>query len=218
MKPLIAVVSGIVLFVSALVILVPTPADAGGAACAAAADQKGISNAPKGYEDVKQMIFFAVLEGMYRDGVSTEIATLLTSIDPESNMTRYFVYGCPLCMPAYDAIQVYKGRAPLSDKMKTDTFGDGLSEVIREQLAIDDPQVRVETFQALILDWVKQYQERRRLTPEEAQQWRRHLDGMREKGNALLAQYLKSGGATAKTYAGWEKCPACEGSNGAMNP
>ena len=215
MKPLYAVLAGIAAFASALVIFVPTPADAGGLACAKRAE---ISNAPKGYEDVKQMIFFAVMEGLYRDGVSTETAELLIGKSEKAKGRRYFVYACPLCMPAENAIRTYAVRADFRTKDHRDTFGDGLPEATRDLLASEEPMVRVNALQELILKWVQTYQERRRLTPEEAAEWRIHLDGMREKGNAMLENYLKMGGKSAREYEGWEKCPACEGSNGAMNP
>ena len=58
----------------------------------------------------EQMILFAVLEGLYRDGVSTEAAASIAALDQESGIPLNFVYNCPLCMPALDAFRVYLER------------------------------------------------------------------------------------------------------------
>src|SRR5262245_60918988 len=46
-----------------------------------------------------QTVFFAVLEGLYRDGVSTEVVELALAGDPATRQWDLFVYACPLCTP-----------------------------------------------------------------------------------------------------------------------
>ncbi len=213
MKPILLICC-IVLAASAVVIGVP-PAAA--ELTVAGGETVHAPRLPKNHEEVRQAIFFAVLEGLYNDGVDTETAKLLSAVDKETGAPRYFVYSCPICMPALDAVRLYAGRPGFyGSKSGKDTFGKGLSEVTRAQLAMDDPQVRIATFQALILGWMHEYMENMRLTPDEHEHWARWLSDLREKGNARLEQYLEEGGPYAEVYRGWEKCPACEGSNGAM--
>ncbi|HEX6813984.1 MAG TPA: hypothetical protein VF384_20340 [Planctomycetota bacterium] len=42
-------------------------------------------------------IFFAVLEGLYGEGVASDDVDLLLRRDPATNGFAYFVPGCPLC-------------------------------------------------------------------------------------------------------------------------
>src|SRR5947207_11898373 len=57
-----------------------------------------------------QLVFFAVLEGLYRDGVSNDDVDRIIppgkngkdTFDPE-----HFVYACPLCHPAFEAFRLY---------------------------------------------------------------------------------------------------------------
>src|SRR6266496_3203022 len=60
-----------------------------------------------------QLVFFAVLEGLYRDGLSNETVDLI--IPPGENgkgrfEPEHFVYTCPLCHPAYEAFKLYRQR------------------------------------------------------------------------------------------------------------
>lgn len=189
----------------------------GGPECAAGAGQPA-SLSPKGADDVEQAIFFAVLEGLYRDGVDTETARRLTSTDDRTGAPRYFIQSCPLCMPAYNALLVYAARPNFSgDKQGRTTFGPGLSAEIRAGLASAEHRARLDAFQSLITAWTADYLGRMRLTPEEHSVWKQWIGDMREKGNAILQSYLEQGGPYAEAYRGWKQCAVCEGSNaGAM--
>src|SRR2546429_752891 len=60
-----------------------------------------------------QLVFFAVLEGLYRDGVSNDTVDLI--IPPGANGAarfepEHFVYACPLCHPAFEAFSLYRHR------------------------------------------------------------------------------------------------------------
>jgi len=193
------------------------PASPGGPECAAAADSTA-SRAPKGPADVEQAIFFAVLEGLYRDGVDTETATMLTATDPKSGAPLWFIQSCPLCMPALNAVRVYAARpAFVGDKQGRTTFGPGLSAEIRAGLASPELRTRLDAFQGLIAAWIATHLDRMRLAPVEHAVWRQWIGDMREKGNSILESYLEQGGPYAEAYRGWKKCAVCEGSNaGAM--
>jgi len=189
----------------------------GGPECRAAAEQAA-SRAPKRADDVEQAIFFAVIEGLYRDGVDTETAKLLASTDEKTGAPRFVIQSCPLCMPAFNAIRVYAARPEFSgDKQGRTTFGPGLAAEVRAGLASPELRTRLDTFQGLISAWTSSHLDRMRLTPEEQKVWQQWIGDLREKGNAILESYLEQGGPYAEAYRGWKQCAVCEGSNaGAM--
>ena len=57
--------------------------------------------------EFRQFIFFAVVEGLYEDGVSSETVDLII---PYNDFYEHFIYGCSMCMPTYDALTLYRGR------------------------------------------------------------------------------------------------------------
>src|SRR5215475_5620678 len=60
-----------------------------------------------------QLVFFAVLEGLYRDGVTnTDVDLIIPSGDDGKSKfdLEHFVYACPLCHPAYEAFRLYRHR------------------------------------------------------------------------------------------------------------
>ena len=81
--------------------------------------------------DLQPMVFFAVLEGLYVDGVSNEAVDVLLRREDRGNGAEqymHFIYGCPICLPAQDALRVYRQRVPLSYKGSPDTLGEGLPD------------------------------------------------------------------------------------------
>ncbi|HEU4420465.1 MAG TPA: hypothetical protein VFT55_16125, partial [Planctomycetota bacterium] len=82
---------------------------------------------PPGRPGGPATIFYAVLEGLYDEGVSTEDVDILLHQDPATRQYSYFVAGCPLCTPAIDALQLYRGRPKFYGRKEAcDTFGTGL--------------------------------------------------------------------------------------------
>ena len=70
-----------------------------------------------------KFVYFAVLEGLYEEGLSD---AMVASILGEG-MTDHFVYGCPVCIPAYQAILLYKDRPGfVNRKRPARDFGSGL--------------------------------------------------------------------------------------------
>src|SRR5687767_454721 len=99
---------------------------------------------PPGRPGAPGTIFYAVLEGLYDEGVATEDVEILLHQDPATKQFSYFVHGCPLCMPAIDALQLYRGRPKFyGHKEESDTFGTGLPAKEREALRGDDVPARL---------------------------------------------------------------------------
>jgi hypothetical protein len=160
---------------------------------------------------VDQLMFFAVLEGLYTDGVSTEAVNLIVSFDPgtgQANMHEHFVGGCPLCTPAFDAFILYRSRQQFyGRKDSKDTFGGGLDGSVLKKLQSAKQADRLEAIQGLIDRWVRQRLDSMRLSPEERAEWTRQIEAGREQG----MRGLKGDPA----HAGWKGCAICDGAAGA---
>ena len=62
------------------------------------------------FDQTYQFIFFATLEGLYRDGVSGADVDALLATKGKDGGYLNFIYTCPICMPVAAAIVTYKGR------------------------------------------------------------------------------------------------------------
>src|SRR5262245_66503155 len=65
----------------------------------------------EGFDPVHRTIFYAVLEGLYEDGVSNGLVKLMLEKDPKTGNFLHLVYSCPICDPVLDALHVYESRA-----------------------------------------------------------------------------------------------------------
>lgn len=152
-----------------------------------------ISSASKSWPEtrVSQLVFFAVLEGLYRDGVTDSDVDLI--IPPgDGDKPRFesevFVYACPLCHPAFEAFRLYRQRDQIFGlKGKLDTFGTGLDEAIRMRLRSSNADERRQAIEGLISRWVSQRLEMMRLTKAE----REEITGEIEKGRKQGMSGLK---------------------------
>ena len=170
-------------------------------------------------ESVRDLVFFAVLEGLYRDGVSNESVDIILAREEVDEGERYthFIYGCPLCQPALNAFLVYRQRpAFYAWKGLADTFGPGLPDGERAGLGSPDMATRLEVLNVLIERWVKARLDRSRPTAEERETWSRQLEASRKKGMAILQESQQAG--LAGSYAGMKGCAVCDAANEACEP
>src|SRR4029077_3675969 len=81
-----------------------------------------------------QLVFFAVLEGLYRDGVANSDVDLIIPPGPNGQPRfdpEHFVYACPLCHPAFEAFRLYRQRDDFFGlKAPVNTFGPGLDPAL----------------------------------------------------------------------------------------
>jgi hypothetical protein len=165
----------------------------------------------------QQMIFFAVLEGLYLDGVSTEDVERILAVDPKTHLPQFqehFVYACPLCMPAFDAFQLYRSRPQFfGRKDNSDTFGIGLDPIVQRKLRSSKKADQLEAIQGLIDKWVRRRLDSMRLSKGERAEWDQAMQEGRSKGMGLLRQQQANGAQIQ--YAGWKGCAICDGAAGA---
>jgi hypothetical protein len=182
----------------------------GGEACRRAAAQQAAAR-PFDYE---HEIFFAVLEGCFVDGVSNESVDAILADDPQSGMPANFIKGCPICMPARDALRVYRARPKFEGrKGVTDTYGPGLDARVTAALASGDVYTRQQQIMQLVESWLARRVDVLRLDDYERKEWQINMADRRKKGMALLESYQRAG--NSGTYAQMKTCPFCEAANGA---
>jgi hypothetical protein len=179
-----------------------------------------------------QMVFFAVLEGLYFDGVSNEAVDAIIPLhkDGYRAMTEHFVYACPLCAPVKDALNLYRARPPFANQkpirweetsdgrgkpIYRDTFGKGLDAETMAALKSDKKSVRLEALRALVQKWVQRRMELQRLTADEKKEWAAKFEKMSKDGEKLLKEWTADGdraNAMGFDYKGWtDFCPSCSG-------
>jgi hypothetical protein len=160
------------------------------------------------FDPYHQGVFFAVLEGLYRDGVSTAAARAIAETDPVSGYPISFVQGCPICMPALDAFRLYIVRPPFESKLPADTFGPGLPGQVEARLTGGDPASRRAELRIVVEGWVDAWLDRQRLGPRERETWNHGLADRAKQGMNILAGLRELGSGP---YAYVKECPLCVG-------
>lgn len=113
------------------------------------------------FDDTYQFIFFSVLEGLYRDGVSDADVNSLLATDGKDGGYLNFIYTCPICMPVEGAIETYKLRPAIHHlKLRNHqtgerTFGDGLPKEVSEALASPTASIRLKAVNELVAKWMQ---------------------------------------------------------------
>lgn len=160
------------------------------------------------FEPLDQLMFFAVSEGLYREGVANEdVDIILTQVKGENGELGYmnFVYGCGLCTPSLNAFRNYRQRLPFyGSKTHGTNFGKGLRKDDRAKLRGEKPQERLDCLQGMIRRWVKERLDRKRLTAAEKQHFQLGLAQLRKEAMVFLKD-------SQSPYASTTKCAVCEG-------
>jgi hypothetical protein len=158
-------------------------------------------------EEHERGIFFAVLEGLYEDGVNNEVVDAILAVDPDTGYPANFVWACPICMPALNAANSYRARISfVGKKLHRDTFGAGLEESRRAAILGDDGDRRRAAIQELVEGWIMRRLDRARLTESERADWTRAMEEGRKLGMEYLEAYRSLGGS----YAEMKGCPFCD--------
>jgi hypothetical protein len=166
-----------------------------------------------GADRTHRLVFFAVLEGLYEDGVANADVDRILREDPATGHAMHFVYGCPLCTPALDAFRVYRVRPKLSGKEETDTFGAGLAPELSKRLAGEEMKERLDAVHTLIARWVERRLDGMRLTDAERAEIRSRMAEGRKRGMSKLQETDRAGAAGA--FTGINRCAVCDAANDA---
>lgn len=104
-----------------------------------------------------QLVFFAVLEGLYTDGVPDEVVDLVVppKDGKDDSVERCFVFRCPMCHAAYEAFVLYQRRQAFSGSNEAkSTFGKDFDLTICDSLKSDSAPTRVKAMGNLIRPWI----------------------------------------------------------------
>jgi hypothetical protein len=160
-------------------------------------------------DPVCKVVFFAVLEGLYEDGVSSEAADNVVgkTKDGKGEIKQTFVFACPLCHPVYEAFRAYQQRPTFRDK--GDTFGKGIDPRLETDLRARDLLTRQGALQTLVHRWVERRLNGMGLSEVQKKDWARRLEERSNQGGELLETLKQSD----PWYRGWGYgfCAACRG-------
>lgn len=165
-------------------------------------------------EETSRTLFFAVLEGLYEDGVDNYVVDAVTRVDLQNGYPELFVYACPICTPVYDAFLEYRNRVPFyARKVEADSFGEGLPQALRERLSAPDRDTRWKALNELVQGYIERRLDAMRLTEEERQSWSSQLADGRKQGMMMLQSYQQD--TQRMQYPGMKACALCDAANGA---
>jgi len=159
-----------------------------------------------------QLVFFAVLEGLYTDGVPDEAVNLIVPPDAGKEGVKHsFVFRCPLCHAAYEAFVLYQNRTAFNGSgEKRSTLGGSFDVKIIEQLKAKDVRTRVFAMGALIRPWIERRMKLNKLDSKEQEALLKKLLAYAADGDKLFRQYR---GDVKSVYHEWMfygGCQACE--------
>ena len=175
------------------------------------------SRAEKDFDDGYRFIFYAVLDGCFEDGISTEDVSQILK-GGEKGAYSHFIYACPICTPTIHALEVYRSRPAhfYSLKSGASTFGPGLTPDLKKQLYSAKPEDRLAAINALMQGWISRRMSLLKLSEQERTQLKMKLEAMRKKGMEALKVMAAGDPAKFKmsAFANVQQCAVCNGACG----
>ena len=159
------------------------------------------------FGDAYQVVYFGVLEGLFRDGVKTEEVDLILRYADGTEIYEHFIYACPICNATIHALEFYRDRPRfygLKDHQapaKFRTFGTGLPESVRARLENDDVEVRLAVVHELVSGWVKARLGSLALSDAQREAIQVELEAGRDRGMLMLRSYQERGPEAVATFA-----------------
>jgi len=169
------------------------------------------------FDDAHRFVFYAVLEGCYEDGLSTDdVSQILMKREKETYL--HFVYSCPICTPTIHALEAYQSRPKSFSGLKTpaSTFGPGLAPDLKQQLYSRKPEERLAAINSLVQRWTERRMSMLNFTAAERDRLRKALEEKRNKGMEVLKKSKAAGTDwfSASGFSVVEECAACNGAVG----
>lgn len=145
-----------------------------------------------------RMVFFTVLEGLYRDGVPSEVLNLVIGRVERNSVKKRFVFRCKLCHASYEAFALYQRRPAFTGTNGLNTIG---ARTIPEEVmnALRDEAGDREfgaAFSTVIQPWIKQKLLSMGLSNHEMVAKMEKFAKLAQEGNALIQ--------------GYKSCQACD--------
>lgn len=177
-----------------------------------------------GIDPTSRFIFYAVLEGLYDDGVSTEDVNQIL-MKREEERYFHFIYACPICTASIWAFEAYRARPATlySTKIPVSSFGPGLAEKVRTQLYSEDSNQRLIAINGLVRGWLERRIDLMHLSKKDRADLQEKLEQQRKDGMEMLKSFRSyehgpdfgvARGAPA--YVDLEECAVCNGAVGKL--
>lgn len=187
---------------------------------ATAADASAAKDTSDWHKDPDcRMTFFAVLEGLYEDGVSNETVDLIIgkAKGKDRDVKHSFVFRCKLCHATYEAFVQYRQRTAFTDGKGVDTFGKGVDAKTIQSLKSKDVYTRISAMGGMVNGWLNKYIERKRLTTTEKVALLNRLLKHAGDGNNRFKKYRRDGKAAYIDWQFYDGCQACKAAENIAN-
>ncbi|MEZ0266342.1 MAG: hypothetical protein ACAI43_16555 [Phycisphaerae bacterium] len=159
-----------------------------------------------------QLVFFAVLEGLYTDGVPDEAVNLIVPPDAGGEGVKHsFVFRCPLCHAAYEAFVLYQNRTAFNGSgEKRSTMGGAFDPKVLESLKSKDVRTRVYTMGAMIRPWIERRMKMTQMGEAEQKALLKRLLDYAAEGDRLFRTLRAQPGSVYQEWMFYGGCQACE--------
>ncbi len=160
-----------------------------------------------------QMVFFAVLEGLYTDGVPDEAVDLIVppKTDLDNNVKQCFVFRCPLCHAAYEAFVLYQHRPAFNGTNEPkSTFGKNFDPAVIEQLKSKDIRTRVYAMGTLMRPWIEKRMNTLHMNDKDQKALLTKLIDYAGPGDQLFRSYKHDPKSVYAQWMFYGGCQACE--------
>ena len=164
-------------------------------------------------EEMCQFVFFAVLEGLYRDGIQNEIVDAIIGekiVKKENKVKTHFVFRCKLCHATYEAFRTYRNRPAFMQTKGASTFGKGADLALLKQLGSKDARTRIYSMGALVRPWIMHRIKETRKTPEEKTAMKKQFEKYALEGADLLKTHKRAKDGFYLDWSFYGSCQACE--------
>jgi len=164
-------------------------------------------------EEMCQFVFFAVLEGLYRDGVQNEIVDAIIGekiVNKDDKVKTHFVFRCKLCHATYEAFRTYRNRPAFMQTEGTSTFGKGTNLALLKKLSSNDARTRIYTMGAMVRPWIMHRIKETRKTPEEKTEMKKQFMKYAQEGADLLRTHKRAKDGFYLDWSFYGSCQACE--------
>ena len=164
-------------------------------------------------EEMCQFVFFAVLEGLYRDGIQNEIVDAIIGdkiVKKENRVKTHFVFRCKLCHATYEAFRTYRNRPAFMQTKGASTFGNGVDLNRLKKLRSNDARTRIYAMGALVRPWIMHRIKETRKTPEEKTAMKKQFTKYAQEGADLLKTHKRAKDGFYLDWSFYGSCQACE--------
>ena len=164
-------------------------------------------------EEMCQFVFFAVLEGLYRDGIQNEIVDAIIGekiLKKDDKVKTHFVFRCKLCHATYEAFRTYRNRPAFMQTKGVSTFGKGVDLAQLKKLRSNDARTRIYAMGAMVRPWIMHRIKETRKTPEEKTAMKKQFTKYAQEGSDRLRTHKKAQDGFYLDWSFYGSCQACE--------